>query len=96
MLRTYTGESIKVLSMFTSSGVKNVIYFYLLNGDEPSLFGHNWLTLVSLDWKSIEHVNTELNALLKKYIEIFKDELGTLKGVYAKLIVKPDAVPKIF
>jgi len=41
-------------------------------------------------------MNTELNALLEKYKEIFKDELGTLKGVYAKLIVKPDTVPKIF
>ena len=34
--------------------------------------------------------------MLQKYKEIFKDELGTLKNVYVKLVVKQDVTPKIF
>ncbi|CAL9702513.1 unnamed protein product [Knipowitschia caucasica] len=32
--------------------------------------------------------------VLDKYADVFKDELGTLKGIKAAISVKPDAVPK--
>ena len=62
----------------------------VVDGDGPSLFGCNWLSSITVNWKSIKHLSSELDK------EIFKDELGTLKGVYAKLVVKPDALPKLF
>ena len=68
----------------------------VVDGDGPSLFGRNWLSSVTLNWNSIKHLSTGLDSLLQKYKEIFKDELGTLKGVYAKLVVKPGATPKFF
>ena len=60
----------------------------------PLLFSCNWLSSTTLDWKSIKHLSAELDSLLQKYNKIFKEELGTLKGVYAKLVVKPDNTPK--
>lgn len=51
--------------------------------------------LVDFDWKNIKHLSTGPDSLLQKY-ETLIDELGTWKGVYAKLVVKPDAIPKFF
>ena len=39
-------------------------------------------------------VTTNLDSLLQQYRPLFKDELGTMAGVKAKLLVKQDAVPK--
>ena len=39
-------------------------------------------------------VTTNLDSLLQRYHSLFKDELGTMVGVTAKLNVKPDAIPK--
>jgi len=56
MLRTYTGEPNKFLGMFTAQvkyrGQECSLPLLLVDGDGPSLFGHNWLTSVSLDWKA--------------------------------------------
>ena len=46
-----------------------------------------------MNWKSIKHLNTGRDSLVQIYKEVFKDELDTLKGVYAKLVVKTDATP---
>lgn len=34
--------------------------------------------------------------MLKKYGEVFQIELGTLKGIQAKLVVPGDTTPKFF
>ena len=66
----------------------------VVEGNDPSLFGRNWLKAIQLNWKYIKHISTELEALLQKYSVLFKDELGTMIGLKARLTVKPDAVPK--
>ena len=58
------------------------------------MLGHNWLQNVVLDWKEIKHVVTSLDGLLQKYNTLFDNKLGTMKGVQAKLAVKPDSKPK--
>ena len=50
---------------------------YIVDGDVSSLFGCNWLSLITVNWKSIKHLSTGLDSLLQKCKEIFKDELGT-------------------
>lgn len=100
MLKTYTGEPIKVLGTFNAKvkyeNQQHNLPLLVVDGDGPSLFGRNWLSSITLNWKSIRHLSTGLDGLLQKYKDIFKDELGTLKGVYAKLVIKPDATPKFF
>ena len=66
----------------------------VVEGDGPPLFGQNWLHQITLDWKEIGMVTTNLDSLLQHYHSLFKDELGIMVGVTAKLNVKPNATPK--
>ena len=61
----------------------------------PPLLGRAWMTKIRLDWKNlfspsdgqfvVERDNNERIVRLKeRYAEIFKPELGTIKGVTAK------------
>ena len=61
-----------------------------------SKFGHNWLDVISLDWQRIKRVgaSVSVDGLLKKYAEVFKDEMGTLKDYKANLSLKDSAVPR--
>ena len=98
LLRTYTGETL------TICGENQVVVKYknqqynlplvVVEGDGPPLFGRNWLQQITLDWKEIGMVTTNLDSLLQRYHSLFKDELGTMVGVTAKLNVKPNATPK--
>ncbi|CAC5368187.1 unnamed protein product [Mytilus coruscus] len=66
----------------------------------PSLFGRNWLSKLTVDWKHIRSVITpssvkdKVNKLMQ--MDVFKDELGTVKGMQASLKLKEEAVPKFF
>ena len=62
----------------------------------PPLLGRNWLRKIRLNWMCIKQVSTQLDHLLKKYGEVFQIELGTLKGIQAKLVVPGDTAPKFF
>ena len=68
----------------------------VVGGSGPPLLGRNWLQQIKLDWKEINIVSTNLESLLQQYHTLFKDKLGTMTGVTAKLSVRPDATPKFF
>lgn len=47
--------------------------------------------------ENVTHPTTKpksIQDVLDKYADVFKDELGTLKGIKAAISVKPDAVPR--
>ena len=67
-----------------------------MKGNGPALFGRNWLKDIKLNWGTIKKVTYDLDDLLTKHKEVFKDELGTMKDVKAKLYIKPGATPKFF
>ena len=59
--------------------------------------GRDWLQYLKLDWHSIHQIilaTSDLHALLTKYSNLFKDELGTVTTYKAALQVQPDATPK--
>lgn len=66
----------------------------------PNLLGRDWLSKLKLDWKEIFSVSrsdnqqSDLNGILEANKEVFKDELGTVKGMKAKIYVDENAVPK--
>lgn len=80
----------------------------VVKGDGPSLLGRGWLEEISLDWREIKHrhqarkvyqVKTTENTfqrVLNKHEDVFKDELGTLKGTKATIHVKQDSTPRFF
>ena len=100
LLKTYSGERLQVvgqaLVVVEYKRMKVELPLLVVEGNGPSLLGRNWLNTIQLDWKEIKYVSTELNSLLQKYAGLFKNELGTMAGIQAKLAVKPDAVPKFF
>ena len=69
-----------------------------MEGDGPSLMGRDWLQHFKLDWTQLHQVQAnpqdDLERMLDKHKIIFKDELGKVKGVTAKLHLKPNAKPR--
>ena len=63
-----------------------------VEGTAPSIFGRSWLKEITLDWK-FDHLiaNKELEVLLNKYKDVFREELSTLKGFQAHIELVPNA-----
>eukprot|EP00731_Ephydatia_muelleri_P005042 Em0002g1218a len=78
LLRTYTGEQLKV------KGQVSVAVCY--GGTTMSL---NLLVVAG-------SMDNHIQKLLSRHSELFKDELGLVKGVTIKLYVDPSATPRFF
>jgi len=104
VLKTYTGQNLKVLGQLTVDvqyeQQRHSLPLLVVTGQGPPLFGRNWLANIRLNWHQVRLcVNTlltDVDQLLDQYKDVFSSELGTLKGIYAKLTLKPDAKPKYF
>ena len=68
----------------------------ILKGNGPNLFGRNWLKNIKLNWGSIKKISCDLDSMLSRHQSVFKDELGTMQGVKAKLFVEPESKLKFF
>ena len=99
-LRTYTGETLDVIGQtqveVTYQNQTANLPIQIVKGQGPSLFGRNWLRDIKLNWESIKKISSDLDNVLTQHQSVFKDELGTMQGVKAKLYVKPDSKPKFF
>ena len=99
-LQTYTGESIEMVGsakvQVEHNGQMLVLPLIVTKGNGPNLLGRDWLQPLKLDWKTIFRMNTTrtLEGVLEQNSEVFKDGLGTLKGVTAKIYVDKDAQPR--
>ncbi|XP_026054203.1 uncharacterized protein K02A2.6-like [Carassius auratus] len=102
-LRTYTGEQVEIV------GVADVQVKYqqqekkmplvIVKGTGPCLLGRAWLEEIQLPWSEIKLIQSEvmtLQQVLSKHEEVFKEELGTLRGTAAILHVPTDATPRFF
>jgi len=108
VLRTYTAEKIPLLGeaqlWVEYKGQKHTLTAYITRGAGPCLLGRDWLRKIQLDWKEITSVPVqsisiapaELDAMLKKYQEVFVDGLGTMSSVCATLKLKKEASPRFF
>ena len=78
---------------------KRKLTLYVTKQDGPCLLGREWLTNIRLNWKTIglatlDRNQTRLHEILKRYGEVFQDELGTMKTIKAELKLKENATPK--
>lgn len=97
-LRTYTSEVIPE----TGSVTVNIAYYsqtaeaHLLVVKERglSLLERNWASNIQLNGGEIRRI--EGFCAEDGYPDVFKDELGTLRGTTVKLYVKPNATPCFF
>ncbi|XP_033733598.1 uncharacterized protein K02A2.6-like [Pecten maximus] len=105
-LKTYSGEKLSPLGVFEvqvglNSQHKRLELFVVKHGGPP-LFGRDWLRSIKLNWHEIKTVTVtggskqtlSVAQQLEKYPEVFKDELGTLKDITARIKVKEGANPK--
>ena len=67
----------------------------VVEGQGASLFGRNWLRHIRLQWEALEQIelSSSLNQLIEEYSEVFASELGTVKGVTARLEVHEGTTP---
>ena len=71
----------------------------MVGGDGPSLLGRDWLSKIKLNWEELHHIDQTkltLEAVLDKRSKVFRDELGMVRGVTAKLHIDPQARPKFY
>ena len=103
VLRTYTSEVIPVLGEVlvdvTYGQQSKKLTLYVTKRDGPCLMGREWLKSIRLDWKTIglmtkDPTQTRLSSMVKRYEEVFRDELGTMKSSKAELKMKEDASPR--
>ena len=68
---------------------------------ETTLLGRNWLNHIRLEWGEVfsltrpelESAKTQLNSLLAKHSELFKDSYEGMKGLEAHITLKDGAKP---
>ena len=69
----------------------------MVDGSGPTLLGMNWLSKIHLGWLKIAklscEVKSDLEDVLQKHGTIFREELGLVKGVTARLQVESEATP---
>ena len=90
-LRTYTGESVKVLGtvdvVVLYEGQQKELSTLIVEGSGPNLLGRNWLKDVKLNWRKLFKMGTDgnrakfkLKTLIAQYSEVFEQGLGTFTG----------------
>ena len=83
----------------------NFVPLLVVEGLSPSLFGRDWLSRIRLDGTKIcnirvsetdlpQCVASQFRRTIQNNPNVFKPGLGTVKGITAKLEMKPDARPK--
>ena len=101
VLRTYTSETVSVIGELQvevkyEAQTKH-LSLLVVPGSGPSLIGHDWMSYITFNWAEVKHTrsqNQDLQALLDKYPELFKDELGTMTNFTAKLDLQPESIDK--
>ena len=106
LLRTYTGGRvapdgvIRVDVDYEEQRCQDLRLFVVKRGGPP-LFGRDWLQTIRLDWKSISSISlsaTNLHGKVKdiqmKHSDIFKEEMGTMKSIKARLVVEDECQPR--
>ena len=99
-LRTYTGEIIKVIGEIKVGviveGKSDRLGLLIVECLGPSLLSRDWLARLNVNCCRQNKVCSSdgLDGILTNHTSVFKDELGHINGVRAKIYIKPGASPK--
>ncbi|XP_033103603.1 uncharacterized protein K02A2.6-like [Anneissia japonica] len=100
--RTYTNGNVDIVGTTNVSvSYKNFVHelqLLVVKGSGPAMFGRNCLEYIKLDWQELKNITVdncdgEINNIINKFPDVFKDGLGTYTGPKAKIHVNPDATP---
>ncbi len=103
-LKTYTGEKMEMLGQATvTAEIQNVrkeMMMVVVDGEGPNLLGRGWLKDLGMLPQLVNQVKTvptrKLADVLDRHADVFKEELGQLKGTTAKTHVNPEAQPRFY
>ena len=96
---TYTGESLKVVGCMeadiTYGDQESHVTLLVVEGQGPNLLGQDLLRQIQLNWHEIFCLQwtSSLQCILQQYKDVFKEEVGTMKGFQAKLYVDGSVTP---
>ena len=97
-LRTYAGQTIKPAGAVPvgvcHQGTTHRLTCLVVNGTGPNMLGRDWPTHIKLDWSAVHRI--EHADFTNMFPDLFKDGLGKLKGVEAKLYIDKEAIPRCF
>ena len=102
VLRTYLHKELPVLGIVhvdvSYESQIHSLQLVVIQGEGASLLGRNWLQTMRLNWKTIHslHKSDPVQDLLNKHSSLFREQLGTLKDVRAKLFVPSQAQPRFY
>lgn len=100
-LRTYTGERVQIVGKYDvnvcSMGTDTCLPVYIVLGHHSTLLGRNWLAHVQVDWGPIKQiVYHSMEHTIDKYPDIFKEGLGTIKGIKAMTYLNEGVTQRYF
>lgn len=100
---SYTKDKIKVLGKtkvdvrYKQQQIQTDLY--VVDSESSTLLGREWLRKLKIDWteirqiKPIENIRKRVNALMREYNDIFRNEIGCLKGITANVEVRTNCKP---
>ena len=101
-LKTYTGEKLGVLGMaqvkVQHENKEKTLPVVVVGGEGPNLLGRSWLQELAMMDQLVNKVESQpklqLERILERQAEVFKEGLGQLKGVTAKINIDREAQPR--
>lgn len=101
-LRSFTGNHLDILGEFRGkveiNGSTQVMTVTVTRGDNVALLGRDWLETRRIDWQSV--VNSidgpTLPSRLQPWSDLFHPNLGKIRSLKVKLLMKSNATPKFF
>ena len=99
-IQTYTGERAKITGLcevdVSIPHGHAVLPLTVVHVQGAALIGRNWLSQLKLDCGAIKQIGCPLEDLTQKYSTVFKDELGKVRGLAARIHVKDNTTPHFF
>ena len=98
----YSGERIPVLGSLEVEveyeSQMATLPLLVVKGNRPCLLGRNWMAVIRLNWNRICKVDASpsLEKVLRKHPDVFREELGLLRGATAKINIQSEPTLKFF
>ena len=100
VFKGYTGHRVQIKGMTEVTVHCNdqtaKLPVYVTQKNCPAIMGREWLKRIRLNWQEIRklsHGSTQLQTILEKHKDVFREELGSMKKITVKLHIKPDSKP---
>ncbi|XP_062404761.1 uncharacterized protein K02A2.6-like [Sardina pilchardus] len=103
VLRSFTGEKVEVKGKTRVNvhyeGQTATLDVLVVRSQGPNLLGRDWMGVLRLNWKELfkpifKVSDNALQNVLSKHNDIFRDELGTLKGMEVRFHVNTAVKPR--